>query len=89
WLEILFAFIAFLGTKDLPGFLGIVTAVGVTYGSLSAGGPTKMLREWRLRLERWRLQQELDRERRKRKMKVLDGGGEGRGERRDGDPWVH
>lgn len=89
WLEILFAFIAFLGSHDLPGFLGISTAVGVTYGSLSAGGPTKMFREWRLRLERWRLQQELDRERRKRKMKVLEGGGEGGGRRDGGDPWVH
>ena len=27
WLEVLFAFIAFLGSHDLPGFLGITTAV--------------------------------------------------------------
>lgn len=94
WLEILFAFIAFLNTHDLPGFLGIVTAVGVTYGSLSPGGPRRMLREWRLRLERWRLQKELDRERRKRKMTVIDGGkgrqeGGGRGGDDEGGPWVH
>lgn len=91
WLEVLFAFIAFLGTHDLPGFLGIVTAVGVTWGALSAGGPSRMLREWRLRFERWRLQQELDRERRKRKMKVIDGGrraGERGGGGGRGD-WVH
>ncbi len=88
WLEILFAFIAFLPTHDLPGFLGITTAVAVTYGSLSSGGPGRMLREWRLRFERWRLQQQLDRERRKRKMTVIDGG-RGRDADRGGGPWVH
>jgi len=88
WLEILFAFIAFLGTHDLPGFLGITTAVAVTYGSLSAGGPGRMIREWRLRLERWRLQKELDRERRKRKMTVIDGG-RGRNDESDDGPWIH
>ena len=30
-LEILFAFIGFLQTRDLPGFLGLCTAVGVSY----------------------------------------------------------
>jgi hypothetical protein len=99
WLEVLFAFIAFLGSHDLPGFLGITTAVLVTWGSLSAGGPRRMLREWRLRAERWRLQQELDRERKRRKMKVIDGGrgrgdfgrggGSGEGSGSDGGPWVH
>ena len=90
WLEVLFAFIAFLPTKDLPGFLGLVTAVGVTYGALTAGGPKQMFRQWRLRAERWRLQRELDRERRKRKMRVIDGGGE-KGEGRDdeGGGWVN
>jgi len=88
WLEVLFAFIAFLGTHDLPGFLGIVTAVVVTWGSLSAGGPGRMLREWRLRAERWRLQQQLDRERKRRKMKVIDGGRGRSGSGGDG-PWVN
>ncbi len=102
WLEVLFAFIAFLGSHDFPGFLGITTAVLMTWGSLSAGGPRRMLREWRLRAERWRLQQELDRERRRRKLKVIDGGrrgdfganGEtkgngGRDENGRGGPWVN
>jgi len=97
WLEVLFAFIAFLGSHDFPGFLGIATAVFVTWGALSAGGPGRMLHEWRLRAERWRLQQELDRERRRRKMKVIDGGrgrgdfGGGRGSGQDGEggPWIH
>jgi len=96
WLEVLFAFIAFLGSHDFPGFLGITTAVFVTWGSLSAGGPGRMLREWRLRAERWRLQQELDRERKRRKMKVLDGGrgrsdagGSSESGGGDGGPWIH
>ena len=34
WLEIVFGFLGFLGTHDLPGFLGICAAVGITYGAL-------------------------------------------------------
>jgi hypothetical protein len=43
WLEVLFAFIAFLATKDLAGFVGICVVVGGTYALLSAGGPGRML----------------------------------------------
>ncbi len=88
WLEVLFGFIAFLGTKDLAGFAGIVTAVGVTYASLVAGGPRRMLREWWLRLQRRRLQAELDRRRRKSGLEVLKGGRGGNKPPRRG-PWVN
>ena len=37
-LEIVFAFMGFLGSGDLGGFLGIVAAVGVVYDILSRGG---------------------------------------------------
>lgn len=88
WLEVLFAFIAFLGTKDLAGFVGIVAVVGTTYGVLTAGGPGRMLRDWRLRAEKARLERQLERERKKRKLRVLEGGGRGDDEPRRG-PWVH
>ncbi len=90
WLEVLFGFIAFLGTKDLAGFAGIVTAVGVTYASLVAGGPRRMLREWWRRFQRRRLQAELDRRRRKSKLEVLDGGrGGGPADEPRRGPWVN
>ena len=78
WLEILFGFMGFLGTRDLPGFLGICTAVGLTYlyvhssGSIAKGG-RRTFREMRLRLERWWIQKKLERNRRKRGFRVIDG----------------
>ncbi len=90
WVELLFAFMAFLFSHDLPGFLGICTAVGLAYlyvrsnGSLRGGGKT--LRELRLRLERWWIQKKLDRARRKRGLRVIPG--ERDRNLRKG-PWVH
>jgi hypothetical protein len=78
WLEILFAFMGFLGTRDFPGFLGICTAVGVSFlyvrssGSISKGG-RRTFRELRLRVERWWIQKKLERNRRKRGFRVIDG----------------
>ena len=82
-LEILFAFLAFLSTRDLAGMLGIWAAVGFTFfslrGRLSGGG----LRElWLKAQERWfkfRLQQV----KRRRGWEVLPGGKD------DKDPWLH
>lgn len=88
WIEILFAFIAFLGTHDLAGFVGICVVVGATYGVLTAGGPGRMVRDWRLRAEKRRLERQLDRERKKRKLRVLEGGG-GRDDEPRRGPWVH
>lgn len=91
-LEILFAFIGFLQTHDLAGFLGICTAVAVTYNSIAHGSGRGIgLREIRLRLERRWIAWKLDRNRRKRGLRVIPG--EGRGPDRGGDvrkgPWVH
>ncbi len=78
WLEILFGFIGFLSTKDLPGFLGICAAVGISNlyvrssGSIAKGG-RRTFREMRLRLERWWIQKKLERNRRKRGFRVIDG----------------
>lgn len=84
-LEILFAFIAFLGSKDLAGFLGICAAVGITYSLLTRGSLRRGLRELWLRLQRRWLRAKLGRERNKRGFRVYDGEGSGSGR----DPWVH
>ena len=73
WLEIVLAFLGFLGTRDLPGFLGICAAVGITYGALYPRGPRRALRESRLRLQQWWLRQRLARLRRKRGLRVVPG----------------
>ncbi|HEX6901514.1 MAG TPA: hypothetical protein VF789_17435 [Thermoanaerobaculia bacterium] len=90
WLEILFAFMGFLGTKDLPGFLGICTAVLLTYlyvrSSGSMRGGKRTLRELRLRLERWWIQRKLDREKRKRGFRVIPGE---KGQNVRKGPWVN
>jgi hypothetical protein len=78
WIEILLAFVGFLGTHDLPGFLGVCTAVGLSFlyirssGALRKGG-RRTLREMRLRLERWWIQKKLERNRRKRGFRLIDG----------------
>ncbi len=51
WLEILFAFLAFLSSKDFAGFLGVCAAVGFTYASLQPGGPLQELKRGWLRLK--------------------------------------
>jgi hypothetical protein len=88
--EILFAFMAFLFSRDLPGFCGLCAGVGLAYlyvrasGSLRGGRRT--LREMRLRLEKWWIQKKLDRARRKRGFKVIQGE-KGPGGRKG--PWVN
>lgn len=90
WVEILFAFMAFLFSKDLPGFVGICAAVGLSYlyvrsnGSLRGG--RRSLREMRLRLEKWWIQRKLDRARRKRGFKVIPGD---KGPNVRKGPWVN
>lgn len=89
WIEVLFAFVAFLATKDLAGFVGICVVVGGTYAVLSAGGPARLFRDWSLQLKRRQLERQLERERKKRKLRVLEGGGEKGGEEPRKGPWVH
>ena len=85
WLEILFAFIAFLETKDLAGFAGICAAVLITFTSLSPGGPRWVVRSWRRRLEQALLRARSGSTKSRRGFKVIDGGRSDR----DGDGWVH
>jgi len=87
-LELLLAFAGFLTTKDLAGFLGISTAVGVTYGLLAFGGPRRLMRELRLRTERKILEARLRRMRRKSKLRPVDRDDEGNGGVHRG-PWVN
>lgn len=91
WLEILFAFVMYLGSgvlggggKDLAGFVGLCTSVGVTYLLLSPGGPQRELHNLRKRLEAKIIEWRLARLRRKRKFDIIDGdGGPGR------DRWIN
>jgi hypothetical protein len=84
-LEILFAFIGFLGTHDLGGFLGICAAVGLAYLYVRDGGFGRGLRQTRLRAERWWLQRKLERAKRRRGLRVVKGPGAG-GAR---GPWLN
>jgi hypothetical protein len=78
-LEILFAFLAFLGSRDLAGFLGICAAVAFTWWSLQ--GPGRGGREHWLRLqERW-MRWRLAWLRRRRGLRVVRGTKD--------DPWLH
>ena len=80
WLEILFAFIGFLESKDLAGFAGICAAVFLTYSGLQRGGAGDVLHTWRKRTEAFILRRRLERLKRKRRFDVIDG---------DRDDYVH
>lgn len=71
WIEILFAFMGFLGTRDLGGFVGLVAAVGITYNILTAGSLRRMGRELWLRFEHQRIRLKLLRMRRRRGMRLV------------------
>ena len=92
WIEILFAFMGFLYSRDLPGFLGLCTAVGLSYlyvrSSGSMRGGKRTFRELRLRLERWWIQKKLDRARRKRGLRIIPGDRDRDRNVRKG-PWVN
>jgi hypothetical protein len=80
WLEILFAFIGFLESKDFAGFCGVTVAVFLTYSGLRSGGAGSVLHDWRKRAERLVLERRLDRLKRKRRFDVIDG---------DKDEYIH
>ena len=88
WIEILFAFMGFLGTKDLAGFVGICATVGVVYNLLTRGGLARGLRELWLRFEQRRIQAKMARMRRRSGLRVVKGDDDGAAEDRR-DPWVH
>jgi hypothetical protein len=76
WIEILIAFMAFLSPpRDLAGFFGICAAVGMTYLYLTRSGLRRgLLRDTRLRLQRWWIQQKMNRMRKKSGLRVIPGG---------------
>jgi hypothetical protein len=80
WLEILFAFIGFLESKDFAGFVGISTAVFLTTSGLRPGGSRAVVHTWRKRAEVFLLQRRLERLKRKRRFDVIDG---------DKDDYIH
>lgn len=84
WIEVAFAFIAYLGSKDLAGFVGICGAVWLTWLQLQPGGPQVGLKRLRLDLKRRIVEWRLGRLRRKRKFDVIDGGGGP-----DRDRWIN
>ena len=97
WIEIVFAFMGFLGTRDLAGFVGICAAVAVTNRSLASRRLDRSLRELWLRFEQRRIRFKMDRMRRRRGMRLVKGerperggrpGHDGDGERRR-EPWIH
>jgi hypothetical protein len=92
WIEILFAFMGFLGTRDFAGFVGLCVAVGVTNRALSSTRLDRGLRELWLRFEQRRIRWKMERMRRRRGMRLVKGKGAGEGdegERRRREPWVH
>jgi hypothetical protein len=96
WIEILFAFMGFLGTRDLAGFVGLCTAVAVTNRALASQRLARTLREVWLRIEQRRIRWKLDRMRRRRGMRLVKGRGDqgkggdgGEDEPRRREPWVH
>ena len=74
-LEIVIAFLGFLGSRDLAGFLGICAGVGLVWWRLRRPGAGRGPgpREAWLRLQRWWIQQRLGRLRRRRGFTVVPG----------------
>lgn len=90
-LEIVFAFLGFLSSGDLAGFVGLCAAVGTTYLFVSPGPIRRNLRElWLKAQERW-FRLRLARARKSRGLRVVRGEGRRRddGDAGDGGPWVH
>jgi len=73
-LELVFAFLAFLSTRDLAGMLGVWAAVGYTVfalrGGFGRGGPRQLWLQLQERWFRFRLRQMKE----KRGLEVLPGG---------------
>jgi hypothetical protein len=78
WIEILFAFMAYLGSRDLAGFLGICATVATVWLWLR-GGLSRGPREMWLRLQRRWFELRLKRMRRSRGFTVIPGDKKGGG----------
>lgn len=82
-LEIVFAFLAFLSTKDVAGFVGICTAVGFTFGSLTGWRTQGWILQTRLRAQQTWLKLRLAWLRRRRGLHVVPD------DKDKDDPWLH
>ncbi len=92
WLEIAFAFIGFLSTKDFAGFVGVCAAIGLTVWFVRHPTLKGGLHELRLRTEQRVLQRRLGRMRNKSKLRVVRGEGESSlkdPSKKDEPPWVN
>lgn len=72
WLGILIGFVAYLGTKDLAGFIGICAATGISVLVLSRPHSRNRLRRWWLEWRRRRLTRKVDRLAKRRGLRVVD-----------------
>ncbi len=82
-LEILFAFLGYLSSRDLAGFLGICVVVGFTWMILTPSNRRLSLRERWLRLQAWWIKLRLGWMKKRRGFTVVQG------DKKDEDPWVH
>lgn len=89
WIEIAFAWVGLLASGDFAGFLGICTAIGAVFVLLRPGRTRGLMREMRLRYERWYVKQKMSRGR--RRFRVVPGGKKPKGEddRVRRGPWVN
>ncbi len=85
-LSLLFAFIGYLGTKDLPGFVGLVAAMLLSWQLVRSGSFGRSVRELRLRTERLLIEWKLKAMRRRRRLRLVKPGREGD---QDRPPWVN
>lgn len=81
-LEIVFAFLAFLSTHDLAGFIGICVAVGFTFGALTGWRTQGWILQSRLRLQQLWLKAKLAWMRRRRGLHIVPDDDKK-------DPWLH
>jgi hypothetical protein len=72
WLEIVIAFVAYLGSKDLAGFAGICAGTGITVLVLSRPRTKSRLRTLWLEWRRARLGHKIDRLAKRRGLRVVD-----------------
>lgn len=71
------AFVAYLASRDLAGFVGIAASIGLTWVAAGRGGTRGALRRMSLQGERWVTKRRLHRLQRERNLRVLDGGKRG------------
>lgn len=83
-LEIVFAFLGFLATHDLAGFLGLCIAVGFTFGSLTGWRAQSWLHDFQLRLRQTWLRLRLAWLRRRSGLRVVR-----KDEPPKKGPWIH